>query len=158
MMRRKDREKDSIFALEVLKNCEYATLATVNPDETPYCIPISPAMIDGQLYFHCALQGKKLDNILLHPSVCVSAVSHTKLVPEEFSTEFESAVALGECQLVSDEQEKIAALRAICEKYAASNMDAFEHAIAKSLSRTGVCKITITELTGKAKRFQASTL
>ncbi|MDF2839216.1 MAG: putative nitroimidazole resistance protein, partial [Evtepia sp.] len=56
-MRRKDREKDSQFALEVLKNCEYATLATVNPDGTPYCIPISPAMMDGALYFHCALEG-----------------------------------------------------------------------------------------------------
>lgn len=150
-MRRKDREKDSEFALHVLKKCEYATLATINPDGTPYCIPISPAMIGDVLYFHCALEGKKLDNIKRNPSVCLSAVSHSKLIPEQFTTEFESAVALGECQLVTDDEEKISALRAICEKYAASNMDAFDHAISKSLFRTGVCKITIQTLTGKAK-------
>lgn len=153
MMRRKDREKDSQFAMEVLNHCEYATLATMNSDGTPYCIPISPAVVNECIYFHCALEGKKLDNIKRHPSVCVSAVAYTKLVPENFSTEFESAVAMGECQMVSDDEEKIKALRAICEKYAASNMTAFENAITKSLPRTGICKITITALTGKAKRY-----
>ena len=36
-MRRKDREKDAVFALEVMRDCEYATLATVNPDKTCVC-------------------------------------------------------------------------------------------------------------------------
>ena len=153
MMRRKDREKDNQFALDVLQQCEYATLATSNPDGTPYCIPISPVILQESIYFHCALEGKKLKNIRLHPSVCVSAVSYTKRVPEKFTTEFESAVVMGDCHLVTEESEKIEALRAICEKYAASNMSAFEHAIAKSLARTGICKITIQQISGKAKRY-----
>lgn len=152
-MLRKDREKDSVFALDVLSTCEYATLATSNPDGTPYCIPISPVVIEGAVYFHCALNGKKLDNITRIASVCISAVRHTKLVPEKFTTEFESAVAFGKCEIITDEEEKIKALRTICEKYAASNMMNFENAIRRSLSKTCICRINISEITGKAKIY-----
>lgn len=153
-MRRKDREKDSTFALEVLKECEYATLATSNLDGTPYCIPVSPVLYENAIYFHCALEGKKLDNISKNSIVCISAVRHTKLVPEKFTTEFESAVATGSCQAVLEDVEKIFALKLICEKYAASNMEEFEQAISRSLQRTGVYKININEITGKAKAYK----
>lgn len=98
-MRRKDRKKDADFALEVLRDCEYATLATVNEDGTPYCIPISPVLVDGCIYFHCALEGKKLDNINQNPNVCVSCVRHTKLVPEKFTTELKVLWRLANAKL-----------------------------------------------------------
>ncbi len=150
-MRRKDREMDNIFALEVLRDCEYATLATVNEDNTPYCIPISLVLIDNCIYFHCASEGKKLDNIKLNQNVCISCVRHTKLIPEKFTTEFESSVAIGKCEIVNDDTEKILALKLICEKYASSNMAEFDNAIKRSLSKTTVCKIIIECITGKAK-------
>ena len=152
-MRRKDRQRDATFALEVLRDCEYATLATVNPDGTPYCIPISPALSGDVIYFHCASEGKKLDNIAHSSSVCVSCVRHTKRMPEKFSTEFESAVAFGPCETVLDEEEKISALKLICEKYAAENLGQFESAVRRSLHRTRICKIKISGITGKAKFY-----
>ena len=148
-MRRKDRERDSAFALEVLSGCEYASLATVNPDGTPYCVPISPVRSGGSLYFHCATEGKKLLNIASNSSVCVCGVRRTRLVPERFTTEYESAVAEGRCEIVRDEEEKAMALRLICEKYAASNPDA-ESEISRSLHRVAVCRIAIGSVTGKA--------
>ena len=153
-MRRKDRENDAAFALEVLRDCEYATLATVNPDGTPYCIPISVVAKGNAVYFHCAAEGKKLINIAGHDAVCISGVRHTKLVPEKFTTEFESAVAFGHCVMVQEDDEKIMALRLICEKYAAGNLDEFENAIRRSLSKTTVGKIEITSITGKAKIYK----
>lgn len=152
-MRRKDREKDATFAIEVLRDCEYATLSTINSDGTPYCVPISPVVIDNSVYFHSATEGKKLDNIEKNNSVCLSGVRHTKLVPEKFTTEFESAVALGRCRLIENTEEKISALRAICEKYANSNMASFEEAITHSLERTAVYKINLEQITGKAKIY-----
>ncbi len=152
-MRRKDRERDREFALRVLKDCEYATLSTVNLDGSPYGIPISPVLVDEVVYFHCALEGQKLDNIAHSNQVCLSCVCHTKLIPEHFTTEFESAVAKGRCTIVTEEEEKLMALRCICEKYAPSNMHAFEHAVARSLMRTGICKIELEEITGKSKKM-----
>ena len=122
-MRRKDREKDAIFAMEVMRDCEYATLATANTDGTPYCIPISPVILNNVIYFHCAMEGKKLTNINANDSVCISAVRHTKLLPELFSTEYESAVATGKCKVVSDDEEKIMALKLLCDKYAKDFME-----------------------------------
>jgi len=149
-MRRADREKSSLFAMEVLRDCEYAALATVNADGTPYCIPVSPVLIEDKIYFHCALEGKKLDNIRQNNAVCISGVRYTKLLPENFTTEYESAVASGICEIIEDETEKIAVLRAICEKYAKAGMNKFNAQAEKSLSVTCVCKIRIAEITGKA--------
>jgi nitroimidazol reductase NimA-like FMN-containing flavoprotein (pyridoxamine 5'-phosphate oxidase superfamily) len=149
-MRRKDREKDSSFAYEVLRDSEYATLATTNADGTPYCIPISTVLIDNAVYFHCATEGQKLTNIDANNSICISCVRHTKLVPDDFTTEYESTVAIGKCYIVSDDEEKIMALRCLCEKYAMSNMEHFEESVAGSLNKTCVCKIEIESITGKS--------
>jgi len=149
-MRRKDRERDASFALDVLRDSEYATLATINPDGTPYCIPVSPVLVDGAIYFHCATEGQKLTNIELNDNVCISSVRYTKLIPEEFSTEYESAVATGKCRIITDPDEKTKALRKICEKYAESNMEHADKEIAGALHRTCICKIDIETITGKA--------
>ena len=148
-MRRKEREKDASFALKVLSECEYATLATTNPDGTPYCIPISPVLVENSIYFHCAPEGHKLENISKNNAVCISCAGHTKRIPEDFTTEYESAVATGVCQIVSDEEEKIMALKKLCEKYAESNIENADASITKSLHKTCVCKIKITKITGK---------
>ena len=149
-MRKKERERDAAFALEVLRDCEYATLATTNPDGTPYCVPISQAVLEGAIYFHCATAGHKLDNIAHQATVCISGVRHTRLLPEDYTTEYESAVATGRCEIVTDEDEKIAALRAISEKYAQSHIGDFEARLAKWLHVTVVCKINVERITGKA--------
>ena len=149
-MRRKDREKDAAFALEVLRAAEYATLGTVNPDGSPYCVPISPAVMDGDIYFHCANEGKKLDNIKQNNSICLSAVRYTQLMPSLFTTEYESAVADGKAYIVTDDGEKYRALVAICEKYAGDYMEAAKERIAQSLGRTCVVKVVIDRITGKA--------
>ena len=153
-MRRKDRERDAAFALEVMRDCEYATLATVNPDGTPYCIPVSVVVIGNIIYFHCATEGQKTDNIKRNNAVCISGVRYTKLIPEKFTVEYESAVAAGKCEPVSSEAEKIAVFHALCEKYAKNNTDNINDEIAKSENRVCICKVRIEKITGKANTQQ----
>lgn len=152
-MRRKDRQKDAAFALDIVKKCEYAALATQNPDGSPYSIPISPAVLNGKIYFHCAPKGTKLDNILAYPKVCLSCVGETRLVPEEYTTEYESAVVFGTAKIVDDEALKKEVLRAICEKYAPDQMHRFEDAVEAYWKRVCICEITIDEITGKAQKL-----
>lgn len=152
-MRRKDREQGEDFARSVLRKCEYGVLATVNGDGTPYCIPISPVLCGDVIYFHCALEGQKIDNLTSRPQVCLTCVGDTRLLPESFSTAYESAVVCGRAEMVEDAAEKRFALTKLCEKYAAENMAQVPAAIERSLARTGICKITVTTLTGKAKHI-----
>lgn len=152
-MRRKDRRMPETEAMELLKNCEYAVLATIDArDGSPYCVPVSLVFSGGYLYFHCAMQGRKIDNIQNDARVCLTCVGSTELLPQEFSTKYESVVVCGKAEFLTDRDDKIEALRKLCEKYASPNMRGFDGELAKSLSRTAVCRIRIEEISGKARR------
>ncbi|MGN1030277.1 MAG: pyridoxamine 5'-phosphate oxidase family protein [Butyricicoccaceae bacterium] len=151
-MRRKDREQDEAFAREVMARAPYHTLALTAEDGTPYCIPISAVLEEDHLYFHCAQEGKKLDCIAKQPRVCVSAVSLAQPFPEEYTMYFASAVAFGTARVITEDEERIHALRLICERYAADNMEAFDGAIARSLHRTGIVRVDVDEITAKQKK------
>ena len=152
-MRRKDREMPRDFALAIADKCAYSVLATVNPDGSPYCIPLSMAREGEWLYFHCAKEGHKIDNLRYNNRVCVSCVGDVKAVPDDFSTEFESAIISGAASEITDREEKILALRLISERYTPGNMPAFDEAVRQSLDKTGVWKIHIDEISGKRKKL-----
>ena len=158
-MRKASREMDAAFALEVLDKAPYVTVSFTRPDGTPYGIPLSLARTDDKtFYFHCALEGDKLDCIAANPRVALSAV--TRCTPTvgpkdgSFTLQYKSAMAIGKAEIVTDRDEKIEALRAICQRFLPMHMDAFNDAIARSLERTAVVKITLTEPpTGKRKQY-----
>jgi len=158
-MRKASREMDAAFALEVLDKAPYVTVSFVRPNGTPYGVPLSLARTDDKtFYFHCALEGEKLDCIATNPRVALSAV--TRCTPTvgpkdgSFTLQYKSAMAIGKAEIVTDRNEKIEALRAICQRFLPKHMDAFDNAIARSLERTAVVKITLTEPpTGKRKQY-----
>jgi len=152
-MRRKDRELPREIALSIVDKCAYSVMATVNPDGSPYCIPLSLAMKGEWLYFHCAKEGHKIDNLRHNCRVCISCVGEVKPIREDFSTEFESAVISGTASEILDPDEKIYALRLISERYTPDNMQAFDEAIRKSIENTGVWKIHMDEISGKQKKL-----
>lgn len=152
-MFKKEKERDAAFALMVLAQCEYATISTVSPQGIPYGTPISPVVMDSSIYFHCAQYGQRVDYLTANPQACISAVGQTQLIPEEYETAYQSAVALGQCLPVTDDQEKVQVLRLICEKYAPSHMEQFDQVIARSLKVTAIYKLTPTQITGKEHPF-----
>jgi len=158
-MRKASREMDSAWALDVMRKAPYITVSFTRPDGKAYGLPLSLASTDDDTwYFHCAIKGDKLEAIEAHPEVCLSAV--TKCIPTvgpkdgSFTLQFHSAIAFGKAEKVTDDEEKIKALRAICERFLPSHMDAFDSAIERSLSHTSVVRITLTEPpTGKRKQY-----
>jgi len=150
-MRRKDRERPADFALNVADTCAYAVMATVNPDGSPYCIPLSFAREGEWLYFHCAFEGHKIDNLNTSNRVCICCVGTSTPIPEEYTMEYESAVINGAASEVTDREEKIHALDLIVRRYAPENMAGFEAAIESMLGRTAIWKIHIDEISGKAR-------
>lgn len=151
-MRRKDREQSKEFAYSILSKCEYATLSMVDLDGNPYCIPITIANDMQYIYFHSAKEGSKIDILNNNPKVCISCVGDTKIITDKFTTLYESAIVRGIAYEVKNNSEKIHALRLLCERHTPSNMSNFNNAITKSLFRTAIFKISIDEITGKAKK------
>ena len=159
MMRKASRAMDAAFALEVLDKAPFVTVSMTRPDGTPYGLPLSLARTDEKTYyFHCAMEGEKLDCIAHCPTVFLSAV--TKCAPivgpkdGSFTLQYKSATAVGKAEVVTDREEKIAALRVICQRFLPHHMDVFDAAIERSIERTAVVKITLTASpTGKRKQY-----
>lgn len=149
-MRKASRQKDADWALEVFDRAPYVTVSMTRPDGTPYGLPLSLARDDDStFYFHCAGEGEKLGCLAANPVVSLSAVSKCSPRYEEeknnFTEYYHSAVALGTAAIVTDDAEKIHALRLICRRFLPRYLDHFDEAIARSLRHTTVVRITLTE-------------
>lgn len=156
-MRKISRKKSAEWALEVFDKAPYVTVSMMREDGTPYGLPLSLVRKDNStFYFHCAEEGEKIDCLMHSPVVSLSAVSRCKPMFEEdkhnFTEYFHSAIALGKAEKVEDEAEKIDALRLLCERFLPKHMEYFDEAVSRSLSRTAIFRINLTELpVGKCK-------
>ena len=160
-MRKVSREMPAEWALEVMRKAPYITVSLVRADGTAYGVPLSLASADGRVwYFHCAPEGDKLDAMAAHPEVCLSAVARCRptVGPKDgsFTLQYRSAIAFGWAEPVTDEAEKVQALRIISERFLPRHMDAFDEAIRRSLHRTAVVRITLASPpVGKRKQYDA---
>ncbi len=143
------RTDDPALAEELLDHCMFATLSLTLPDGSPYGIPVSPAREGKCLYFHCAVKGRKLDAMRANPKVCVSCVGKAEVMPGAFDIAFQSAVAFGTAEEVTDREGKIAALKLICEKYCPQDMGDFQRVLDQYLAHTGIWKLTLDAITTK---------
>jgi uncharacterized protein len=150
-IRRKDREISIDEASQLLAHCPYGVLATVGADGQPYAVPVSYVFHDRCIYFHCADEGHKLDNIRANQAVSFCVVGATKTLPNEFATEYESAVAFGTASEIDDD-EKREALVKILEKYSPDFMASGAKYITGKLDQTTVVKIDVDHISGKARR------
>lgn len=158
-MRKASREMDADFAFEVFDKAPYVTVSMMRPNGSPYGLPLSLVRIDDKtFYFHGALEGEKMDCIAHNPTVFLSAVTRCSpaVGPKDgsFTLQYKSATAVGIAEVVTEREEKISALRAICLRFLPHHMDAFDDAISRSLDRTAVVRITLNEPpVGKRKQY-----
>lgn len=153
-MRRNDRAQNRDFSLTLIDRCTHGVMALSTGEPAPYCLPLSFVRLEEDLYFHCARQGRKIDLLRRFPHVCVTFVGDDRPFykePAEYSTYFQSVIATGTAGEVTDPDEKVRALRALCQKVTPEHMDGFEGAIEKSLAVTAVWKVHMEEVSGKAK-------
>jgi len=149
-MRRKDKAMQDGAIIGLLENGEYGVLSTVDGNEQPYGVPLNYVLMNNCIYFHCALEGHKLDNLTANPKVSFCVVGRTKVLPAEFSTEFESVIVFGRASLIEGE-ERYQALNALIEKYSPEFVSEGSAYIEKFDSQTNLVRLEIQHMTGKAK-------
>lgn len=149
-MRRKDRALDEAAVQQLLTEGEYGVLATVDGDGQPYGVPMNYAYMNNSIYFHCALDGHKLDNIKDNERVSFTVVGRTEVLPQEFSTGFESVIAFGRAALVEG-GEWHRGLMGLVEKYSADFIEEGREYIKKYDNQTAVVRMTVDSVSGKAK-------
>ncbi|GKX66457.1 pyridoxamine 5'-phosphate oxidase family protein [Inconstantimicrobium mannanitabidum] len=150
-MRKKEREIKTDETIEILKNNSYGVLSTICENGYPYGVPISYVYINDSVYFHCATEGQKLDNINNNNKVSFCIVGETCVLPDKFSTQYESVIIFGRANEVFDD-EKNTVLLEILNKYSPEYIEKGRVYIEKASERTKVYKINIDNITGKARR------
>lgn len=150
-MRRADRKITDEETRALLEKGEYGVLSTCSTAAIPYGIPLSYCVLDDSLYFHCALEGRKLDNILENPRASFCVVEGVELLPEKFSTRYESVVVSGTVSEAFDAK-KQQALEAIIRKYSSAYLVEGHDYIRKMSRKTRVFGIRIETISGKARK------
>lgn len=147
-MRRSDKALPNAAALSLLRAAEYGVLSTVDGEGQPYGVPLNYALKDNCLYFHCALKGHKLDNLLANEKVSFCVVGRTSVVPAEFTSTFESVIAAGTAAVVVGE-ERYEALMSLIEKYSPQFVEEGRKYIETFDSQTKVVRMKVESMTGK---------
>ncbi|RHO69218.1 pyridoxamine 5'-phosphate oxidase family protein [Parabacteroides sp. AF48-14] len=153
-IRRKDRVLDEEGIVELLETGEYGFLSMVGTDGFGYGIPISFVKEGESIYFHCAPEGYKLECLRENPKVSFCVVGETRVIPNQFTTAYESALVFGTMQLELSEEECRHALRLLAKKYCSGFEAIGEKYIDKSFHRTNVLRLDIEHISGKCKRIK----
>lgn len=150
-LRRTDRGITETEARVLLERGEYGILSTCGSDGQPYGVPLSYCVMDNAIYFHCALEGHKLENIASKSRVSFCVVGATEVLPEKFSTRYESVIVSGQSAEVFG-AEKQSALEGLVAKYSAGFCQEGLRYIASDSHTTRVIRLGIDAISGKARR------
>ena len=150
-VRRQDRLLEETEARRLLGEGEYGFLA-MQAGEGGYGIPVSYVWDgDEHIYIHCAPQGRKLRCIDTCPKVSFCVVGHTQVIPERFTTAYESVVAEGIAHRNLTADERMHALGLLIDKYSPNEKEIGLKYAEKSFHRTEIIRIDIVSCSGKCK-------
>ena len=133
---------------DILAKAEVLFLA-LHDEPAPYVLPLNFAYAEGELWFHCAREGTKLDLIRRDPRVGFSAVADARVVagaaPCDFAATGCSVVGRGTARISEDPAERRRGLDALMRRYGMERPD-YRSA---SLERACVIRVSVEELRGK---------
>jgi nitroimidazol reductase NimA-like FMN-containing flavoprotein (pyridoxamine 5'-phosphate oxidase superfamily) len=149
-MRRKDRTASPEQTLRILREGVFGVLSTVSAQGQPYGAPLHYCLLDGAIYFHCAPEGHKLDNLVHDPRVSFCVVGSHQVLPEQFATRYESVVVMGRASEAIG-VEKHRALEGLIDKYSPGFRAQGLDYIAKLGHKTRVFRISLDAVSGKRR-------
>ena len=138
---------------DLFHRAEVGHLGTYSEDGYRYILPMHFVYYDNKIYMHGLAKGKKIDNIKFNSSVCFEIDEMISLLyegvenPCDVNTEFNSIILKGTASLVSNFNEKHAALSKIVEKFTPhlKNKELPE----KMVKGTAVIRIDILDYVGR---------
>ena len=153
--RRQEMTQDEVAAL--LREADYGILAVHGEDGYPYTVPMNYVFVEGGLdgtaalgaiYFHCALEGHKLDAIARDPKASFCVIGKHAYRPQKFATTYESVIAFGQVAII-EEASKAEALYVLSKKFDPHEHELILNEIEKDGPRCVVLELRIDHITSK---------
>jgi hypothetical protein len=147
---KKNRDAGESCAEDIMEKGTHGVLSTTGEDGYPYGVPLSYVFSEGAIYFHCAKQGHKIDNMMFSDKVSFCMVESAETIPEKFTTRYKSAIAFGAVTgLFGDSKKK--GLYGLVEKYSGSHIKRCWEYIEMEAENARVFKMEVSHLTGKQR-------
>lgn len=163
-MRRKQCEvKNTQDIARVLERCRVGRLATNGADGFPYIVPLNFVYWRGAVYFHCAHQGEKMDNIRRDPKVCfevdiplsyVGRECNRHLPPCQVHQLYHSVIIRGTAEIVEAIDEKLGALNAMMASHEQRPDFTEIHADMAGVKICSVVAVRVASITAKSDLLQ----
>lgn len=153
MRKANKRITDFSILIGLLNATPVGHLGTVGRDGWPRIKPLNFAWHEGRIYFHCALEGEKLDDIRHDERVCFEVdlpIAYVKGAPDNPCRAeylYRSVIIRGRARLVTETAEKVLALDALMGKYEPGV--SFAPYREDKLAITGIVRIDVEEMVGK---------
>ena len=149
-MRRKDKEITDRSEMESILHKAIVCRIAMSDNNMPYVIPVNFGYKDDILYFHSAIEGKKIDILKKNNKVCFEVDIDHEIIehkrPCSFSMRYLSVIGFGAATFIDDLEKKKKALSIIMDHYATGNDFEFRE---RMLNRIEVVKVQIDSMTGK---------
>ena len=148
-MRRKEKEIVEKNEIEdVIAAAKVCRLAMAENGQ-PYIVPLCFGYADDVLYFHSAMEGKKLNILKQNNRICFEFDIDTEIkigkIACQWGMKFRSVIGFGRAYFIEDPESKRSALDTIMRQYSS---DAFEFPD-KTIDKTTVIRVEIESMTGK---------
>ena len=104
-LRRKEQALPQEECEAILQRGETCVLALAGDDGYPYAVPVNYCYAEGKVYIHCAKEGHKIDAVRRDPKASLTVIDCAKVLPEEYSTHYQSVIAFGRMRILEEEGE-----------------------------------------------------
>ena len=151
-MRRSKQALPLAESLAILEKAPTGVLGVLDGDGYPYTVPLNYVYQDGQIYFHCAKAGHKLESLQRHDKVSFCVVAQDEVVPHRFATRYQSVVVFGRARVITDDAVRRIALRALIQKYSPAYIQEGDQEIESAWNNVCIVAIAAEQITGKANR------
>lgn len=119
-MRRKEKSMTPREAEELLRRASVGRLG-LSLDDNPYVVPVNYVYHEGNIYFHSAREGQKVDYLTKNSKACFEVDEFLGLKeaerPCEYGARYRSVIVYGRVRIVDDRDEKMEALEMLVRKY-----------------------------------------
>ncbi len=151
-MRRKDRQISQEESREILRKGEYGVIGTIGINGYPCATPLNYVLDGSNIFVHFFKSGGNIhESITSNNKVSFTHVGKTKVLADEFVTNYESVMVFGKA-IIADDEEKRHALVLMVDKYSPDfKKQGLEH-IEEDFNNACVVKIEIEHITGKSRR------
>lgn len=147
-MRREKQMLSLEECVSILENATSGVLALIGDDGYPYAVPLSYVYEKsecaaggeseqgeasennsdnesdyGKIYFHCAVEGHKIDAVKNCDKASFCVVAQDDVVPLEYATRYKSVIAFGRVRIIEDDTEKLRTIEMLGKRYAPNDSE-----------------------------------